>query len=144
MVSESSFEAELSVGKELPAVGRLVAEFEEEAENADVLLTGIIRNGKRFRRGARRYTIAPDDFLVVKGSSDAIAAFIKATNLQEAAPEKEDEAADSKPARKREDMKEDEESGEEEKERAPRAGHRRSGGALQTPIWSAAPPPGSG
>jgi di/tricarboxylate transporter len=117
LVSESSFEAELEVAKESPAVGRLVAEFEEEAENADVLLTGIIRNGKRFRRGARLYTIAPDDLLVVKGSSDAIAAFIKATDLQEAAPEKEKDEAADKPAPKRADEKESEENGEEEKER---------------------------
>ena len=119
LVSESSFEAELAVDKESPAVGRLVAEFEEEAENADVLLTGIIRDGKRHRRGARLYTIAPGDLLVVKGSSDAIAAFIKATNLQEAAPEK-DEAGDNKPARKRaEDEKESDDGDEKERKHAP-------------------------
>ena len=67
LVSESSFEAELSVGKDSRAVGRLVAEFEEEAENADVLLTGIIRDGTRHRRRAHLYTIAPGDLLVVKG-----------------------------------------------------------------------------
>jgi len=112
--SESSFEAELLVGKDSPAVGRLVAEFEEEAENADVLLTGIIRDGTRHRRGTRLYTIAPDDFLVVKGASDAIAAFIKATDLQEAEPEEEDEAAGKQHGRKR--AKEDEEAEENGKE----------------------------
>jgi di/tricarboxylate transporter len=119
LVSESSFEAELAVAEDSPAVGRLVAEFEEEAENADVLLTGIIRGGKLHRRGARLYTIAPDDLLVVRGSGDAIAAFIKATDLQAAEPEEKDEAVAEKPARKRAgDEKEDEKKEEEEKERA--------------------------
>lgn len=114
LVSESSFEVELLVAEESPAVGRLVEDFEEEAENADVLLTGIIRGGKRQRRGARRYTIAPGDLLVVKGSGDAIATFIKATDLQEVEPDKTNDAADNKSVRKGED----EEQSEEEKERA--------------------------
>lgn len=101
LASESSFEAELEVGKESPAVGKLVAEFEDDAENADVLITGLIRDGALRRSGARLYTIEPDDLLVVRGSGDAIAAFIKATNLQEA-PSAEGEEHEA-PARKRSD-----------------------------------------
>ena len=114
LVSESSFEAELLVGKDSAAVGRLVAEFEEEAENADVLLTGIIRDGTRYRRGARLYAIAPGDFLVVRGSSDAIATFIKVTDLQEAVSEQEDGANSQKLRWKRaEEEEETEENGKE-------------------------------
>ena len=117
LVSESSFEAELSVSKDSRAVGRLVVEFEEEAENADVLLTGIIRDRTRHRRRAHLYTIAPGDLLVVEGSSDAIAAFIKATDLQDATPE--ENAAAKKPAHERaEAEKESEEGSEQENERA--------------------------
>jgi di/tricarboxylate transporter len=105
LASESSFEAELEVGKESPAVGKLVAEFEDDAENADVLITGLIRDGTLRRSGARLYTIEPDDLLVVKGSGDAIAAFIKATNLQEASsPDSEEQDA---PAHKRDDTGKD-------------------------------------
>lgn len=126
LVSETSFEAELLVPEESPALGRLVAEFDEAAESADVLVIGIVRNGERQGSGARYATIAPGDLLVVRGSTDAIAAFIKATGLQAASPEEEDEAdADAnKPAdRKRnggqDDDKDEEESAEEKADEAP-------------------------
>ncbi|MCB1469783.1 MAG: anion permease, partial [Rhizobiaceae bacterium] len=115
MVSDSSFEAELHVSDDAPSVGRLVTEFEAQAEDADVLLVGLVRKGQRYR-GARLYTIQPDDHLVIRGSSDAIAAFIKATNLQEASPvdEDEDSEADAKPDAENGD----EDSDDDDKERA--------------------------
>jgi di/tricarboxylate transporter len=82
LVSQSSFEAELLVHEGAPAVGKLLDDFEEEARNADVLLLGIVRKGRRQYR--RRRLIEASDQLVVKGSTEAIAAFIKATGLQEA------------------------------------------------------------
>jgi len=100
LVSQTSFEAELVVPEESSAVGRLVAEFDEAAENSDVLLTGIIRDGKR-QAGARYTTIAPGDLLVVKGSTDAIAAFIKATDLHEPASDADAESPAGKPPDRR-------------------------------------------
>jgi len=118
LVSETSFEAELLVPEESSAIGQLVAEFDEQAEGADVLLMGIVRDGKRQR--SRYTTIAAGDRLVVKGSIDAIAAFIKATDLHEPESEEQEEApAQKRPDRKRSGKERDEKTGEgkaEEKE----------------------------
>lgn len=80
----ASFEAELLVLEDSPLAGRVGAELDEEAEKADVLLVGLIRNGKRRRGSVRAMVIRSGDLLVVEGSTDAIAAFIKAVDLHEA------------------------------------------------------------
>jgi di/tricarboxylate transporter len=84
LVSQSSFDAELQVPSDSPAVGRLVMEFDDEAESADVVVLGLIREGRRYGRSARALTVASEDLLVVRGSAEAIAAFIRATDLHEA------------------------------------------------------------
>jgi len=113
LVSEASFEAELLVSEESSAVGRLMAEFDEKAENADVLLIGIVRDGVRRGAGARYIAIAPGDHLIVKGSTDAIAAFIKATDLQASSSEEEEGAGADRPAgRKRKSVKDGAEGAE--------------------------------
>jgi di/tricarboxylate transporter len=89
LVSQSSFEAELLVREDSPAIGKFLADFEEEARKADVILLTVVRGGRR--RSARRRSIAASDLMVVKGSTEAIAAFIKATGMQEAPPEAEEE-----------------------------------------------------
>lgn len=80
MLSPSSFEAELAVPDDSPAIGRIGAQLEEEAEKADVLIVGLIRNRIRMAQ-VRQMTIEPDDLLIVEGSTDSIAAFIKALQL---------------------------------------------------------------
>ncbi len=75
----SSFVAELLVPEESKLAGRVGGELDEEAEKADVLLVGLIRDGKRHSARFRR--IQPGDRLVVEGATDAIAAFIKALDL---------------------------------------------------------------
>jgi di/tricarboxylate transporter len=97
LTSETSFEAELVVPEESPIIGRVGIDLDEETEKADVILVSILRGGKRSRTG-RLVTIKPEDVLVVKGSSDAIGAFIKATGLQEP-QEEEDKKAEKKPRR---------------------------------------------
>lgn len=82
LVSQSDFEAELLVGEDSAAVGKFIEDFDEDARKTDVLLRGIVRKGKR--RSRRRGPIAAADMLVVQGSTEAIAAFIKSTGLQEA------------------------------------------------------------
>ena len=88
----SSFLAELLVPEESKLAGRVGVELDEEAEKADVRLVGLIRGGKRHSARARR--IQPGDRLVVEGATDAIAAFIKALDLQK--PKEEEEQARSK------------------------------------------------
>ncbi|MEO5721507.1 MAG: SLC13 family permease [Chthoniobacterales bacterium] len=87
----SEFLAELLVPEESKLAGRVGVELDEETEKADVRLVGLIRDGKRHPARARR--IQPGDRLVVEGSTEAIAAFIKALDLQK--PKDEEEPAQS-------------------------------------------------
>jgi di/tricarboxylate transporter len=59
-------------------------DFDEEAEAADVIVLGLIRGGRRYGRSARSLAVAAEDLLIVRGSAEAIAAFIRATGLHEA------------------------------------------------------------
>ncbi len=86
----SSFLAELLVPEESKLAGRVGVELDEEAEKADVLLVGLIREGKRHSARARR--IQAGDRLVVEGATDAIAAFIKALDLQKPKADEEQPA----------------------------------------------------
>lgn len=80
----ASFVAELLVPEDSKFAGRVGVELNDEAEEADVLLVGLIRDGKSRRRSIRTETIRAGDLMVVEGSTEAIAAFIKATNLLKA------------------------------------------------------------
>ncbi|AMS45015.1 SLC13 family permease [Aminobacter aminovorans] len=88
----SSFVAELLVPKDSKFVGRVGVELNDEAEEADVLLVGLIRDGKSHGRSIRAKTIRAGDLVVVEGSTDAIAAFIKAADLQKAEQDEANEA----------------------------------------------------
>lgn len=94
LVSQSDFEAELLVGEDSAAVGKFIDAFDEDGRKADVLLRGIVRKGRR--RSRQRGPIAAGDMLVVQGSTEAIAAFIKSTGLQEAPEDKTGETAAEK------------------------------------------------
>jgi di/tricarboxylate transporter len=88
-VAKSDFEADLLVREGSSAIGEFPDSFEEEARKADVLVLGMMRSGRR--RLHRHRVMQANDLLVVKGSTEAIAAFIKATGLQEAEMAKEAE-----------------------------------------------------
>jgi di/tricarboxylate transporter len=82
--SEASFKAEVVVPEDAAIVGNSAGDLDEEAERADVLLLGMIRDGHRHYARARGMTVQPGDILIVEGSTDAIAAFLKSAGLQEA------------------------------------------------------------
>lgn len=82
---EEEFMAELAVPEKSTAVGRTLAELETEAERADVMLLGIVHDGKRSR--ARFVPVDPGDALVVEGPTDRIVSFIGALGLQRAETE---------------------------------------------------------
>lgn len=96
LVSRSDFEAELLVNADSPIVGKYLDQLEEDARRTDLLLLGLTGARQRSRRRRRR-PIAAEDLIIVKGSTEAIAAFIKATGLQEASaePEAQPEAKDA-------------------------------------------------
>ncbi|HYC63461.1 MAG TPA: SLC13 family permease, partial [Reyranellaceae bacterium] len=80
-----SFKAELRVPEGSPAVGRVVSELDEDAERADLLILGLTRGARPYYARARRMVLQPRDRLLVEGSTEAIAEFIKAVGLQDAA-----------------------------------------------------------
>ena len=90
-VDPSSFEAQLLVPDGSRIVGKVAAELEEDAKKADVFLAGLIRGEERQRRPLRYTIIEAGDLLTVEGSTEAIAAFIVAAELQEAKPDEESE-----------------------------------------------------
>ncbi|CUA88639.1 Citrate transporter [Chelatococcus sambhunathii] len=99
------FVVELAVSPQSPAIGRLVAQLDDESEAADVVILGLIRDGRRLPGRARFATIREGDLFEVEGSADAVAAFIKALALEQAkddisvdAPEAEDAARAGEPA----------------------------------------------
>ncbi|MGE0666606.1 MAG: SLC13 family permease [Sphingomonadales bacterium] len=82
--SGASFKAELTIGAGSPVIGQVGAELDKEAEKADVLIIGLIREGRRFVSGLRSRVLEAGDVLVVEGSAEAIAVFMKATELHSA------------------------------------------------------------
>ncbi len=92
---KSSFRAELRVPEESPAIGRSGLSLDEEAEKADVVFAGLIRGSQSMYAKARLMNIAVGDVLIVEGSTDAIAGFIKGVGLQ---TEEEEKKADGAPA----------------------------------------------
>ena len=83
----ASFKAELDVPEESPAIGRIVAELDDDAERADLLVLGVVRDGSSHYGQARRMELKQGDILLVEGATDAIAEFIKLVGLHEAVPE---------------------------------------------------------
>ena len=82
-IDPSSFEAQLIVPETSKIVGKIGAELEEAAREADVVLAGLLRGNEGQRRRVRYSIVQSGDLLVVEGSSEAIAAFITAAELQD-------------------------------------------------------------
>jgi di/tricarboxylate transporter len=62
-------------------VGRKVRDLDDEAEDADVVIAGIVRNGRRLSGRARREEIRVGDMLVIEADAHAIDAFVGAFKL---------------------------------------------------------------
>ena len=112
----ASFKAELDVPEESPAIGRIVAELDDDAERADLLVLGVVRDGRSHYGQARRMELQQGDILLVEGATDAIAEFIKLVGLHEAVP---DENADGTAEADAAVGKGEEEEDEKEEKRKP-------------------------
>lgn len=84
--------AELVVGKKSPAVGGVVADLDAAAEEADAVVLGLVRGGKRLPGQARRTEIRPGDILVVQAGPDAIDQFVGALKLEYVGEQKHKES----------------------------------------------------
>lgn len=89
----ASFKAELDVPAKSKAIGRTVAELDDDAERADLLVLGVVRGGHSHYGQARRMELHEGDVLLVEGATDAIAEFIKLVGLHEVVAKEGDDRA---------------------------------------------------
>jgi len=67
-----SYVAELLVAEGSPAVGRRVSDLDDDVEQHDAVVIGLVRRGKRLPGMARRAEIRDGDILVLQASPEAI------------------------------------------------------------------------
>ncbi|WP_282157444.1 SLC13 family permease [Shimia thalassica] len=81
-VSEGdSYVAELTIPSESKQIGKRLAELQPEADDADVALLGLIRNGQRRYGAARHVRLEANDTLIIDGAPDALDEFRQALKL---------------------------------------------------------------
>ncbi len=96
LVRDSSFDAHLEIGKDSPLVGKTLADLDEKMKSAGVDPVWIIRNGKH----RSRHVVNPlqeGDVLVVRGSTDGLAEFIKSAGLLQGEAEEGEAAPEALP-----------------------------------------------
>ncbi len=71
----ADYVAELHPTEGSPVIGKRVAELDDDAEDADVVVIGLVRDGKRVFGNARHDRIREDDVLLIEASPDAIEEF---------------------------------------------------------------------
>lgn len=77
----ANYIAELTLPEGNKHIGKRLAELEEEAEKADVLLLGVIRDGKRRFGAAQNTILRAGDALVLEAAPDALDEFRAALGL---------------------------------------------------------------
>ena len=85
--AESLYAAELKVGEISEEKPLTVGDLYPVADEKDVAIIGLIRNGRRVRGFARREAIKSGDYLFVEGDPKAIEAFMGAAKLEFAGSE---------------------------------------------------------
>ncbi|MFX0541531.1 SLC13 family permease [Roseovarius sp. S4756] len=87
-IRQGRYVAELRVGEQSFKEDVLVQDLYPKADDADVHLLGLIRNGKRRPGLAMRETVRSGDFLVVEGEPKSIETFMGQSGLEFAGSEK--------------------------------------------------------
>ena len=77
----SGYIAEVKVVEGSLAIGRRVRELDKEADEAEVAILGLVRNGRRLPGFARRAEIAEGDILVLEAGPEAIDKLVGALKL---------------------------------------------------------------
>lgn len=79
---EEEFMAELAVPESSKLVGKTILDFEAEADDAEIAIVGLLKDGRRLIKRALVTTVGAGDSIVVEGPTDGIAKFIDALGLQ--------------------------------------------------------------
>ena len=85
--------AEVRVAEDSNMIGRRVRDLDHEADEADVAIIGLVRNGKRLPGRARTEEICLGDFIVIEANAEHIDAFVGAFKLEYVGSEKYDSHA---------------------------------------------------
>ena len=80
--------AEVKVGEKSTVIGKQVRDLDDIAEDADVAVVGLIRNGRRRPGSARHEEIRIGDLLVIEAKAEAIDSFVGAVKLEYVGSEK--------------------------------------------------------
>jgi di/tricarboxylate transporter len=87
-IAKGRFVAELRVGEQSIREGMVVSDLDPLAEEHDVNILGLIRNGRRRPGFARREQVRAGDFIVVEGEPKSIEAMMGQGDLEFAGSEK--------------------------------------------------------
>jgi len=79
---------EIRVGENCNVIGQRIRDLDAQAEDVDVAIVGLVRNGKRLPGRARSEFIRQGDILVVEADAEAIDAFVGALGLEYVGSEK--------------------------------------------------------
>ena len=80
--------AEVRVGEVSSIIDQRVRDLDQRADEANVVIDGLVRNGKRLPGQARRETIRKGDILVIEADAEHIDAFVGAFGLEYVGSEK--------------------------------------------------------
>jgi len=80
--------AEVKVGEKSSSIDKRVRDLDDEAEDLDVAIVGLVRNGRRIPGRARSEHIRVGDLLVIEANAAAIDAFVGALKLEYVGSEK--------------------------------------------------------
>lgn len=82
LMAVEDYVAELVVHDGAPILGKKVRDLDEEAEENDCVVLGLVRDGTRLPGRARREEIAKGDILVVQGAAESIGKFAGVLRLK--------------------------------------------------------------
>jgi len=80
--------AEVRVAEGSKAIDQKVRQLDDDAEDADVAIIGLVRNGKRLPGRARHEVVGAGDIMVIEANAEAIDAFVGALGLEYVGSEK--------------------------------------------------------
>ena len=76
LMDTSNYVTELHVSEGSPAIGQQIRQLDESAEKNDVMIAGLVRNGKRLSGRARWTEIQAGDTLVVESAPEALDRYV--------------------------------------------------------------------
>lgn len=78
----ANYVAELRVSDKSKALDKKINELDEICEENDVVIVGLVRNGRRKAGGARREIVQAGDILIIQASAEAIDKFLGFLDLE--------------------------------------------------------------